>query len=114
MKRNMKSVPISIPPKWCELIALGQKTIEVQKTIVYAGCEENRMRRWIDTEDGELQCPNCGHITGDYHDEIIEDADGNPVGFAHTEPYYCSVCGQKNGEGKKTVNNVHLFEKHAR
>ena len=28
----MKSVLISIQPKWCELIAIGKKTIEVRKT----------------------------------------------------------------------------------
>lgn len=28
----MKSVLISIKPKWCELIANGKKTIEVRKT----------------------------------------------------------------------------------
>lgn len=28
----MKSVLISIQPKWCELIASGKKTIEVRKT----------------------------------------------------------------------------------
>ena len=28
----MKSVLISIQPKWCELIANGGKTIEVRKT----------------------------------------------------------------------------------
>lgn len=28
----MKSVLISIQPKWCELIASGQKTVEVRKT----------------------------------------------------------------------------------
>ena len=28
----MKSVLISIQPKWCELIALGKKTIEIRKT----------------------------------------------------------------------------------
>jgi predicted transcriptional regulator len=29
----MKSVLISIQPKWCELIASGKKTVEVRKTI---------------------------------------------------------------------------------
>lgn len=29
----MKSVLISVHPKWCELIASGQKTIEIRKTI---------------------------------------------------------------------------------
>lgn len=28
----MKSVLISIHPKWCELIADGKKTVEVRKT----------------------------------------------------------------------------------
>lgn len=28
----MKSVLISIKPKWCELIASGKKTVEVRKT----------------------------------------------------------------------------------
>lgn len=28
----MKSVLISIKPKWCELIAIGKKTVEVRKT----------------------------------------------------------------------------------
>ena len=28
----MKSVLISIQPKWCELIANGKKTVEVRKT----------------------------------------------------------------------------------
>ena len=28
----MKSILISIQPKWCELIASGKKTIEVRKT----------------------------------------------------------------------------------
>jgi len=28
----MKSVILSIQPKWCELIASGRKTIEVRKT----------------------------------------------------------------------------------
>ena len=29
----MKSVLISIHPKWCELIASGKKTVEVRKTV---------------------------------------------------------------------------------
>lgn len=29
----MKSVLISIPPKWCELIASGKKTIEVRNPV---------------------------------------------------------------------------------
>lgn len=29
---EMKSILMSIQPKWCELIVSGQKTIEVRKT----------------------------------------------------------------------------------
>lgn len=47
----MKEVLISIQPKWCELIASGQKTIEVRKTRpkietpfkVYVYCTKERM-----------------------------------------------------------------------
>lgn len=48
----MKSVLISIQPKWCEMIASGQKTVEVRKTVpklptpfkVYIYCtQEKRM-----------------------------------------------------------------------
>jgi hypothetical protein len=41
----MKSVLISISPKWCKLIAQGKKTIEVRKT-----------RPKIDAP----YCPQCG------------------------------------------------------
>ncbi len=50
----MKSVLISIQPKWCELIANGKKTIEVRKTQpkletpfkVYIYCTKNK-RQWL-------------------------------------------------------------------
>ena len=51
----MKSVLISIQPKWCELIANGSKTIEVRKTKpkldtpfkVYIYCTNNKDMLWI-------------------------------------------------------------------
>lgn len=50
----MKSVLISIQPKWCELIANGEKTVEVRKTKpkidtpfkVYIYCTKNK-RQWL-------------------------------------------------------------------
>lgn len=50
----MKSVLISIQPKWCELIASGKKTVEVRKTRpkietpfkVYIYCTNNK-RQWL-------------------------------------------------------------------
>ena len=52
----MKSVLISIQPKWCELIASGKKTIEVRKTIpklltpfkVYIYQTKESKRRFLD------------------------------------------------------------------
>lgn len=49
----MKSVLLSIKPKWCELIANGQKTIEIRKTRpkidtpfkVYIYCTKDKMNR---------------------------------------------------------------------
>ena len=51
----MKSVMISIQPKWCELIASGKKTVEVRKTKpkldvpfkVYIYCTNNKDMLWI-------------------------------------------------------------------
>ena len=51
----MKSVLISIQPKWCELIASGKKTVEVRKTKpkletpfkVYIYCTNNKDMLWI-------------------------------------------------------------------
>lgn len=52
----MKAVLISIPPKWCELIASGKKTIEVRKTrpkietpfkcYIYMTATKERCRLW--------------------------------------------------------------------
>ena len=51
----MKSVLISIQPKWCELIANGKKTVEVRKTRpkietpfkCYVYCTKNRDMLWV-------------------------------------------------------------------
>lgn len=51
----MKSVLISIQPKWCELIASGKKTVEVRKTKpkleppfkVYIYCTKGKEKLWV-------------------------------------------------------------------
>ncbi len=56
----MKSVLISIQPKWCELIANGKKTVEVRKTKpkldtpfkVYIYCTKDKKFNFC-TDDGE-------------------------------------------------------------
>lgn len=63
----MKSVMISIKPKWCELIANGKKTIEVRKT-----------RPKIETPfECYVYCTKEKPLLGNYnrHIDIIEDED---------------------------------------
>lgn len=88
----MKSVLISIQPKWCELIANGKKTIEVRKTKpkletpfkVYIYCskgrEPNVLFRWCKSDNflkaeytalngkviGEFICNEIECFTTDY------------------------------------------------
>lgn len=78
----MKSVLISIQPKWCELIASGEKTVEVRKTKpklnvpfkVYIYCTKGRgdcLWRWngiwYDTQDPNHR-PNRldGYVIGEF------------------------------------------------
>ena len=67
----MKSVLISIQPKWCELIASGKKTVEVRKTRpkietpfkVYVYCTANKQGAKdlleIHSTEGKIQKANC-------------------------------------------------------
>ena len=53
----MKSVLISIQPKWCELIASGKKTVEVRKTKPKL---ETPFKVYIyETRNGGHRCRNC-------------------------------------------------------
>lgn len=72
----MKSVLISIKPKYCELIAAGKKTIEVRKTRpkietpfkCYIYCTKEFYRKG----DGYFQGKYCGKIIGEFVcDEIL-------------------------------------------
>ena len=66
----MKSVLISIKPKWCELIANGKKTIEVRKTRLkcdtpfkcYIYCTKEFYRKG----DGYFQGKYCGKVIGEF------------------------------------------------
>lgn len=90
----MKSVLISIRPKWCELIAKGEKTMEVRKTRpkletpfkVYIYCtsgtgkntfnvpvsHEQLLRHYAET--GSMECLNCPIGNGKVIGEFICDA----------------------------------------
>ena len=84
----MKSVLISIQPKWCELIASGKKTIEVRKTMpkveepfkVYIYCTQgkfkdlgvigNQMYHKRMKVIGEFVCDEIECFTTDYRADI--------------------------------------------
>ena len=73
-----KSVLISIRPKWCELIASGEKTIEVRKTRPKL---ETPFKCYI------YKCGN-GKVIGEFLcDEIIEDRT-----YGHNEEFYRAAC----------------------
>lgn len=95
----MKSVLISIQPKWCELIAIGKKTIEVRKTRpkietpfkCYIYCTlDGGIKGDIILKDGHASKAVCGMVIGEFVcDEIktypaddfvgAEDSDGTII-----------------------------------
>ena len=87
----MKSVLISIQPKWCELIANGKKTIEVRKTkpkldtpfkcYIYETKGRTEIPTFID-EDGHEIYQGRGQVIGEFVcDKIYE------IGY----DYFCPV-----------------------
>lgn len=78
---KMKSVLISIQPKWCDLIASGEKTIEVRKTrpkietpfkcYIYETKARSDMPTFVD-EDGHVLYTGRGQVIGEFVcDKII-------------------------------------------
>ena len=73
----MKSVLISIQPKWCELIASGKKTIEVRKSIpkvnepfkvyIYCTANKNGVKDLLEIHgtDGKIHKAN-GKVIGEF------------------------------------------------
>ena len=71
----MKSVLISIRPKWCELIASGKTTIEVRKTspklespfkcYIYC-CKPQKRLRYVFTKADYEGYPGCDKMPDDY------------------------------------------------
>lgn len=78
----MKSVLMSIQPKWCELIASGKKTVEVRKTRpkletpfkVYIYCTKDKNFNFC-TDNGEQYTHiGNGKVIGEFVCEKITDA----------------------------------------
>lgn len=89
----MTSILISINPKWCELIASGEKTIEVRKTrpkietpfrcYIYETKARSDMPTFVD-EDGHVLYTGRGQVIGEFvcdNVEVLFDTNGNPENY---------------------------------
>lgn len=96
----MKSVLISIQPKWCELIASGKKTIEVRKTApkletpfkcyIY----QTKAKPYFDKQLGYV-CENLCFINGIplYHQKVIGEFVCDKVIQVKNDSKYSTVFG---------------------
>lgn len=88
----MKSVLISIKPKWCELIANGRKTIEARKTRpkcavpfkCYIYCTKDFKPN---TKYGYKLWAGCGKVIGEFVCDIIDTYDDDTVFAFQYEDY---------------------------
>ena len=105
----MKSVLISIQPKWCELITSGKKTVEVRKTKpkletpfkVYIYCTNAKGQAFFTEqvykgEKGNYAIPHLGNgkVIGEFVCNGIIHYDAEFWG--NLEHYFTSVCDECN------------------
>lgn len=89
----MKSVLISIHPKWCDLIASGNKTMDVHRTrpkietpfrcYIYETKARSDMPTFVD-EDGHVLYTGRGQVIGEFvcdNVEVLFDTNGNPENY---------------------------------
>ena len=94
----MKSILISIKPKYCELISSGKKTVEVRKTKpkletpfkVYIYCTKQFYRKG----NGYFQGKYCGKVIGEFVCDAIFPiscyySDVKARGIHREQPYTC-------------------------
>ena len=110
----MKSVMLSIQPKWCEKIASGEKTIEVRKTKpkletpfkVYIYCTKGKdLLREVDcwNTKAKIHTTNYKIINLDYCTNKI--ANGKVIGEFVCDKILCSQAYFDN-QGKNHLTNV--------
>lgn len=108
----MKSVLLSIKPKYCELIASGKKNIEVRKTRpkletpfkCYIYCTKEFYRKG----DGYFQGKYCGKVIGEFIcNEIQEIKADNLVALYFNNPFN-ETC-VTDLEMRKYANGKNLF-----
>lgn len=95
----MKSVLISIHPKWCDLIASGNKTIEVRRTrpkietpfrcYIYETKARSDMPTFVD-EDGHVLYTGRGQVIGEFVCDCITNI--KPFGFDDIAEFEKQTC----------------------
>ena len=108
----MKSVLISIKPKWCELIASGKKTIEVRKTRPKI---ETPFKCYIYETKAktDVLCTARGRVIGEFVCDAIYDIEPH-----YDTPNFCNqyVCGWNAGDADDCLSfsdlNTYLGGKH--
>ena len=120
----MKSVLISIKPKWCELIANGEKTVEVRKNKpkietpfkVYIYQSLHRENNGCTDSDGkvigEFMCdriidvPYSQYFVDYYHTMPQDDLEATCLDMGHIDEYLLS----KNGYGWH-ISDLVIYDK---
>ena len=104
----MKSVLISIQPKWCELIASGKKTVEVRKTkpklktpfkvYIYCTMPKNKHDNLVltpfgyDVDSEEAYCNYTGNSNGKVIGEFVCDTFIIDKTFGHDALFNAAAC----------------------
>ena len=121
----MKSVLISIQPKWCELIAAGEKTVEVRKTKpkletpfkVYIYCTKGKfepseyLRNNLHYDDSTIRvCEGQGKVIGEFVCDCMTSlkADNMIQAYYNNTKETCLT----DEEIKQYANNGKLFYWH--
>ena len=128
----MKSVLISIHPKWCELIASGKKTIEVRKTkpkletpfkvYIYETKGKTEIPTFID-EEGHAIYQGKGQVIGefvcnniDWHGlsnlVVEEDAEHTLYGTCLTKEEVLNYLGYQKGTNIYACKNYDFYGWH--
>ena len=113
----MKSVLISIQPKWVEKIANGEKTIEVRKTIPKI---ETPFKCYIYMSQGDLKdlgsysewiYKNRMKVIGEFICDNIDEYTSNERGWYCYDLETCLRCDEIAGYGKgKTLYGWHISD----
>lgn len=95
----MKSVLMSIKPKYCELIALGKKTIEVRKTKpnlqLPFKCYIYCTKKFYKKGDGYFQGKCYGKVIGEFICDKVEPIVYVKNGYLHIEEAGTCLSGQE-------------------